>query len=142
MIGPDIFQTVPIRRDPEFVALTSPANSTGVVEMEPQQTDMLLPFEGNGVDATWEFRMPKAANQFDYRTIADVLITIEYTALNSFDYRQQVIQTLNPNVSADRPFSFRNQLADQWYDLHNPDQTKDPMTVRFRTCPRGFPSQY
>ena len=139
VVGPDIFQIVPIRRDPEFVALTSPANSTGILELEPQQPDMLLPFEGNGVDSTWEFRMPKAANQFDYRTIADVLITIEYTALNSFDYRQQVIQTLNPNLSADRPISFRNQLADQWYDLHNPDQTNSPMKVKFETFREDFP---
>jgi hypothetical protein len=40
------------------------------------------------VDATWELQMPKAANPFDYRTIADVLITLEYTALQSFTYRQ------------------------------------------------------
>jgi hypothetical protein len=139
VIGPDIFQTIPIRRDPEFVALTSPINSTGVLELEPQQTDMLLPFEGNGVDSAWEFRMPKAANQFDYRTIADVLITLEYTALNSFDYRQQVIQTLNPNLIAEWPFSFRNQFADQWYDLNNPDQAKTPMKVKFQTFREDFP---
>ena len=139
VIGPDIFQTVPIHRDPEFVALTSPANSTGMFELDSQQTDMLLPFEGNGVDGTWEFRMPKAANQLDFRTFADVLITIEYTALNSFDYRQQVIQTLNPSLSADCPYSFRNQFADQWYDLNNPDQTKTPMKVQFQTYREDFP---
>jgi hypothetical protein len=139
VIGPDVFQTVPIRRDPEFVALTSPANSTGLFELEALQPEFLLPFEGNGVDSSWEFCMPKASNQFDYRTIADVLITIEYTALNSFDYRQQVIQTLNPNLSGDRPFSFRNQFADQWYDLNNPDQTKTPMKVKFQTLRADFP---
>ena len=139
VIGPDIFQTVSIRRDPELVALTSPLSSTGILELEPQQTDMLLPFEGNGVDSTWEFRMPKASNQFDYRSIADVLITIEYTALNSFDYRQQVIQTLKPNLSGDRPFSFRNQFADQWYDLNNPDQTKTPMKIKFQIFREDFP---
>jgi hypothetical protein len=42
-------------------------------------------------------------------------------------------------VSADRPFSFRNEFADQWYDLHNPEQTKTPMTVRFRTRREDFP---
>jgi hypothetical protein len=93
VIGPDVFQPVPIRRDPEFIALSSPVNATGTVELDAQQTDMLLPFEGSGVDTTWELRMPKAANQFDYSTIADVLVTIEYTALNSFDYREQVIQS-------------------------------------------------
>jgi hypothetical protein len=47
------------------------------------------------------------ANPFDYSTIADVLLTLEYTALNSFDYRQQVIQTLDPELGTERPFSFR-----------------------------------
>jgi hypothetical protein len=129
---------VPIRRDPELVALSSPINATGLFELEPQ-SDMLLPFEGTGVDTIWEFRMPKAANLLDYRTIADVLITIEYTALHNFDYYQQVIQTLRPTLSAERPFSFRNQFADQWYDLHNPEQTSTPMTVRFRTLREDFP---
>ena len=67
--------------------------------------------------------MPRAANLFDFQTIADVLLTIEYTALDSFDYRQQVIQSFRPSVSAERPYSFRQHFADAWYDLHNPDQT-------------------
>jgi hypothetical protein len=138
VIGPEIFQTVPIRRDPEFVALTSPANASGVFELDALQPDMLLPFEGNGVDGAWEFRMPKAANGLDYRSFADVLLTIEYTALQSLDYRQQVIQSLSPSLKAERPFSFRDQFADQWYDLANPDQSATPMTVRFRTYEEDF----
>jgi hypothetical protein len=67
------------------------------------------------------------------------LITIEYTALNSFDYRQQVIQQLDTKLSADRSFSFRHQLADQWYDLHNPEQMATPLVVRFRTTDTDFP---
>jgi hypothetical protein len=139
VIGPDVFQTVPIRKDPEFVALSTPINATGVLEMDVQQSELLFPFEGCGVDTTWELRMPKAANQFDYRTIADVLVTIEFTALDSFDYRQQVIQTLRPRLSADLALSFRHHLADQWYDLHNPEQTKAPMTVKFTTGREDFP---
>jgi Tc toxin complex TcA C-terminal TcB-binding domain len=138
VIGGDVFQTVPIRRAPEFIALSAPNNSTGVFELDPQ-SDMLLPFEGSGVEMSWEFNMPKAANRFDYRTIADVLITLEYNALYSFDYRQQVIQSLKPTVSADRPFSLRSQFADQWYDLNNPDQTKTPMKVKFQTIREDFP---
>lgn len=138
VIGGDIFQTAIVRRDPESVALTSPLNATGLFELEPQ-SEMLYPFEAIGVDTSWEFRMPKAANLFDYSTIADVLITIEYTALNSFDYRQQVIPSLPPTLSADRPFTFRHEFADQWYDLHNPDQTKTPMAVKFKTRREDFP---
>jgi hypothetical protein len=139
VVGDPVFQTIPIRRDPEFVALSSPLNATGVFELTPQSGTMLLPFENTGVDATWEFRMEKASNLFDYSTIADVLVTIEYTALSNLDYRQQVIQSLNPTLSADRPYSFRNQFPDQWYDLNNPEQSSTPMTVRFKTFPEDFP---
>jgi hypothetical protein len=138
VIGGDVFQTVVVRRSPESVALTSPRDASGIFELDPQ-SDMLFPFEGIGLDTTWEFRMPQAANLFDYSTIADVLITIEYTALNSFDYRQQVVRSLNPNLSADRPFSFRHELADQWYDLNNPEQTNSPMVIRFDTRREDFP---
>jgi hypothetical protein len=138
VIDSDIFQPAVIRRNPELVALTSPSNATGLFELDIQ-SDMLLPFEGMGVDTTWELQMPKAANPFDYRTIADVLITFEYTALNNFTYRQQVIQSLNPETSADRPFSLRSQFADQWYELHNPEQSATPMVVRFKTAREDFP---
>jgi hypothetical protein len=136
----ETFQTVVVRRDPELVALTSPSNATGLFELDPQ-SDMLLPFEGMGVDTSWELELPKAANPFDYRTIADVLVTLEYTALHSADYRQQVIQRLNRDLSADRAFSFRQEFADQWYELHNPDPTVgQTLKVSFRTQPDDFPS--
>jgi hypothetical protein len=84
--------------------------------------------------------MPKAANPFDYHTIADVLFTVEYTARSSLDYRQQVIQQLDRSVSADRAYSLRHQFADQWYDLNNPEQTATPMVVSFSTTREDFPA--
>jgi hypothetical protein len=42
-----------------------------------------------------------------------VLITIEYSALESFEYDQQVIAALPLTPTADRSFSFRHRLADQ-----------------------------
>jgi hypothetical protein len=137
--GGDVFQPMTVRRDMESVALTSPAGATGLFELAPQ-SDLMMPFEFMGVDTIWNLEMPKAANPFDYRTIADVLLTIEYTALSSLDYRRQVIQQLDRTVSADRAFSFRNQFPDQWYDLHNPEQTSTPMTASFSTTREDFPS--
>lgn len=121
-------------RTVESVALSSPQSATGLFELIPQSQDKRLPFEGIGVATSWVFEMPKPANRFDFNTIADVLIEINYTALDGgYAYRQQVIQELGTDFSADRPFSFRHQFADQWYDLHNPDQTETPMTVSFKT---------
>lgn len=136
--GGEVFQQVVVRRDPELVALSSPISATGVFEMDTQ-SEMLLPFESMGVDTLWEFQMPRAANPFDYRTIADVLVTIEYTALNSHEYRQQVLKTLDPKLSGERSYSFRNQFADAWYDLHNPEQSATPMAVKFKTWREDFP---
>jgi hypothetical protein len=141
VIGHDTFNTVVVQRPPESVALTAPLNSTGLFELNAQP-EMLGPFEGIGVDATWELSLPKAANQFDYSAIADVLLTIDYTALNSYDYRDPVLKQLDGRLLADRPFLFRNQFADAWYDLHNPEEIDDPtkqMVVRFRTARDDFP---
>ena len=135
----DAARAVPIRRDPEAVALSSPIAASGVFNLMAQSDTMLLPFEGGGVDTSWELRMEKASNPFDFGTIADVLVSIDYTALSSADYRRQVIQSLGSDVSAERPYSLRNQLADQWYDLHNPDQSNTPMTVRFASFAEDFP---
>ncbi|WP_346294111.1 neuraminidase-like domain-containing protein [Sphaerothrix gracilis] len=128
-----------IKRNPESVALSSPREATGLFELTPQTQEMLLPFEGMGVDTNWELQLPKPANPFDYSTIADVLFTIEYTALADADYRRTVIQTLDRTTSGDRPFSFRNQFADQWFDLNNSEQTATPMTVTFETRRTDFP---
>lgn len=134
-----LYQTIIAHRPPESVALTSPSNATGLFELESQNTSMMLPFEGLGVDTLWEFRMPKASNQFDYNTIADIILSIDYTALDSYDYRLMVIESLPRKFSGDRPYSFRYQFADAWYDLHNPDQSATPMTVTFRTRREDFP---
>jgi hypothetical protein len=128
-----------IKRDPESIALSSPREATGLFELTPQSHELLLPFEGIGVDTQWKFQLPKPANSFDYSTIADVLITIEYTALDDDDYRRKVIQKLDRTTSGDRAFSLRNQFPDAWFDLNNPEQSGDPLVARFDTRREDFP---
>jgi peptidoglycan hydrolase-like protein with peptidoglycan-binding domain len=117
-----MFSEVLLRRDPSVVALTSPVDATGVFTAD-LQPDMLLPFEGSGVDTTWELTLPRAANPFDFRTISDVLLTIDYTALLDLDYQAQVIRRLNADLtrSGDQVFSLARDFPDQWYTLNNPD---------------------
>ena len=132
------FQPVVVRRDPEQVALTSSANATGVFELD-SQPDLLLPFEAMGVDTSWEFQLPKAANPLDYNSIADVLVSIDYTALADPDYRRQVIEGLGRRVSAERSYSLRSDFQDAWYDLNNPSQSGEAVTIRFETRRTDFP---
>jgi Tc toxin complex TcA C-terminal TcB-binding domain len=140
-IGPDAFRTVTMRRDPQLVALTSPFNATGLFDLDAQP-ELLVPFEGLGVDGQWVFEMPLAANPFDYDAIADVLVTIDYTALHSPDYRDQLLRTMDRRFGADRAFSFQHEFEDAWYDLNNPDLVDAPdapMTVSFTTRRNDFP---
>jgi hypothetical protein len=124
-----MFSEAVIRRLPESVALSAPLNATGVFEMV-EQPEMLLPFEGGGVAANWLFELPRAANRIDYNTIADVLITLEYTALSNHVLRQRVIQEMSPETQAERLFSLRQHFPDQWYDLHH--LPASPRTIRIR----------
>ena len=140
VVGGDSFQTVTLRQLPERLALTRPTTSSGqILELQPDAQSLQFPFEGTGFATQWQLSMPKASNNFDYNSMATVLFTVDFTALHSFDYEQQIIEQLDRNVSANRAFRFRNEFADAWYDLNNPDQTEIPMVVRFETRRDDFP---
>jgi len=127
---------LPSRSD--LVALTSPVNATGVFELDAQ-SEMLLPFEGMGVDTAWQFELPKASNPFDFDSIADVLVSIDYTAFHSDEYRGQVIKTLDSKIQVEREFSFRNDFPDQWYDLNNTNQQDNSFSFEFELRRSDFP---
>lgn len=138
--GP-LFQTQDIRRNPETISLSAPGGTNGIFELSQDQK-FLQPFEGSGVETFWEFRMEKAANpNMDFNAVADVLITLEYEALNSFDYRAQVVRRLNTDneYEAMLPISFRSNLPDQWFDISNPDQAATPFEVSFELSEASFP---
>lgn len=140
VIGGTTFQRIPIKRMiVDSVGLTSPNASNGLFEMQPVQSEMLNPFEGMGIESRWEFKMPKFSNRLDFDQIADVLVTVEYTALDSFQYRYQVLQELDTTVSFDRAFSFKNNFPDQWFDLSNAQAGTETFGITFSTKKTDFP---
>ncbi len=133
--GGTIFQERTIKRYVEQIALSGGVSDHGVFQLQGEG-EFLNPFEGSGVDTSWEFRMEKAANPFDYGSIADVLFTIEYDALNSFTHRANIISKLNEELTpAALAISMKHNLPDQWFDLHHPEQTETPYTVSFHINP-------
>lgn len=124
---------------PQSIGLTSPRDATGLFELTPTQVELLAPFEGMGADATWQFELPRASNRFDFTSVADVLVTFDYTAFSNDLYRAQVVRTMSPWLSADRPFSFRQDLPDLWYELRNPGESPTPLKVTFDTRRADFP---
>lgn len=141
VIGGTTFQKIPIKRlNVESVALTSANNATGVFELQPiQNQELLNPFEGMGIESRWEFKMPQFTNRMDFANIADVLITVEYTALDNFQYRYEVLQELNNELSFNRGFSLRNNFPDQWYELAQAVEGDDTFEVSFELKREFFP---
>lgn len=122
--GKEVYKVIEVRRPPESIAFTSPNNATGLFELQPEN-EMLLPFETMGADASWELQLPKAANRFNFDSLADVIFTMEYTALDSADYRHQVIQDMDRTFSAERAYSIKRDFPDLWYHLHHPETLID-----------------
>lgn len=127
----------------QSVALSGAANSTGLFELN-YRDERYLPFEGSGVAVTWELEMPKASNKFNFETIIDAILTIDYTALSDFDYKKQIMEQLGTDSRGLVPISIRNRFPDAWYHFHNPiftnlDNYVEPYSLVFNVIRPMFP---
>ena len=104
-----------------------------------QNISQLIPFKGMGIESQWEFKMPKFSNLMDYSQIVDIIFEVEYTALDSFQYRYQVLQDLDNSLDFNRAFSFKNDFPDQWYELGEASEDGTPLEVEFELKKENFP---
>lgn len=61
----------------QSIVTSSAQNDGGVFE---GGDDRRLPFEGSGAISQWQLELPASVRQFDYDTIADVILHVRYTA--------------------------------------------------------------
>jgi hypothetical protein len=109
----------PVRSFGERISLDSPFNESGRFVLN-YEDPMLLPFEGLGVETQWTLEMPRGNNRFDFDTIADVLLTIDYTAEHSEKYQADLREARSKvDVNEDTAVPLRLQFPDLWYHLKN-----------------------
>src|SRR5204863_8269721 len=63
----------------QSIATSSGQNDSGMFELNFRD-ERYLPFEGAGVVSTWRLELPTKVNQFDYKTISDVILHVKYTS--------------------------------------------------------------
>src|SRR5205085_2883746 len=63
----------------ESIATSTAQNDSGMFEVNFRD-ERYLPFEGAGVISMWRIDMPRDCNAFDFETISDVILRINYTA--------------------------------------------------------------
>jgi hypothetical protein len=119
-------------RPNQHVALSSGINDTGVFELNFQD-ERYLPFEGTGAVSDWELQMPIASNRIDFGSISDVIIKINYTALDGGENYYDEITALPVLQEADNPvyFNCNQNFASNWYRFIDTPPESDQQTLTF-----------
>jgi hypothetical protein len=63
------------------VAMSNSQRDGGMFEMSFSGSNQYGPFEGAGALSRWSLELPTTVKQFDYRTISDVIMHVNYTSL-------------------------------------------------------------
>ncbi|GAB93889.1 Tc toxin subunit A-related protein [Gordonia rhizosphera] len=120
--------------------VTSEANNDSGMHNVDLRDDRFLPFEGAGAVSTWRIELPPLA-QFDYDSIADVVLHLRYTARDggaqlrqeSTDAVTELLQTAGAAGMA-RLFSLRHEFPSEWHRFANGNYD-----LRFSLCKDHFP---
>ncbi len=98
------------------VALSSGLNDAGLFELSFSDP-RYLPFEGTGAVSSWRLSMPQAANRFDYSAIADVVVSLRYTALDGGEGFREDVEKLGPvkKYASGAMLAASQQFSAQWF---------------------------
>ncbi len=131
------------------IATSSGQRDSGVFELNFNDP-RYIPFEGAGAISDWKIELTKDADlrQFDYSTISDVLLHINYTAReDTGSFKDQVITYLKdfltkaPNLSTwslMRMFRIKHEFSSEWYKMFHP-ANEEEKTMNFTIVQDHFP---
>lgn len=102
---------------------TSKGQQDGGVFEFSFRDDRYMPFEGAGAISDWSLTLPKTVRMFDYDTISDVIVHLDYTAdyhaelARRWDVAAQLVTLLTGDVGGQPPFVRRFSLRDEMPDV-------------------------
>ena len=104
------------------ITLSTGDKDSGLFEMS-YNDNRYLPFEGTGAVSSWRLSMPKENNMLNFESISDVVVELQYKALDGGQSFTKQVSSL-PQLT-DRSWSFSisldQQYSSQWYAfLHTP----------------------
>ncbi|OLE54053.1 MAG: hypothetical protein AUG51_10120 [Acidobacteria bacterium 13_1_20CM_3_53_8] len=101
----------------QSIATSHARNDGGMFELNFRD-ERYLPFEGAGVISTWRIELPKDCNAFDFETISDVIITLNYTAREGGELLRAAARAAvlaGPHTNLLRLFSARHEFPFEWH---------------------------
>jgi len=104
--------------DGTSISASSAQNDAGMFEFNFRD-ERYLPFEGAGaINSEWQLDLPSKIRSFDYDSISDVLITMNYTALDGdrASAETDIVNTLSANELS-RIVSLKYEFPNSWHQL-------------------------
>jgi hypothetical protein len=106
------------------IAASSAQNDSGMFELNFKD-ERYLPFEGAGLISTWRLELPEI-RQFDYHTIADIIVHIRYTACEGGDrIKKSAVDSVTKFMKANEELAkdqglfsiidLRHDMPTEWY---------------------------
>ncbi len=117
------------------VATSNGQKDSGVFELNFND-ERYLPFEWTGLDSEWLINMPMENNHFDFSTISDVIIHINYTAREGGENLATAAKTHLDEMLAEnafRLFSLKQEFPNNWHTmLFPPEGQEQEFSVRLK----------
>ena len=114
-----------------------------------------LPFEGAGAISRWRLELPEGYRQFDYASISDVILHLQYTARDGGDVLKSAAQNSIQNslnrladilaeeeTGLTRVLSAAHEFQSEWQGFLFPAASADAPVMRLRLEKRHFPYMF
>ena len=120
----------------QSIATSTAQNDSGMFELNFRD-ERYLPFEGAGTTSRWRIDMPQDCNAFDFDTITDVIIKLNYTAREGGQLLKASAQAALRNEIQDadtsqlvRLFSLKHEFSTEWYQFLHPTDPANSQDIK------------
>ena len=132
----------------ESIATSSAQNDSGLFELNFRD-ERYLPFEGSGAISVWRLELPKTFRQFDYDTISDVILHLNYTSrAGGVGVQKAAVASLKKLLqdAAVKPqarvFSLRHEFPSEWHRLRTVADNNGDHKQAFSLHKQRFPLMF
>jgi hypothetical protein len=126
----------------QSVTTSHAQNDSGMFELNFRD-ERYLPFEGSGVISRWRIDMPIENNAFDFSTISDVILKLNYTSRDGGEMLRQKARDAivePPQEDIVRMFSLKHEFSNPWNSfLHPTDLNATEQILNLELTKERFP---
>ncbi|MEL7314848.1 MAG: hypothetical protein AAFN08_07845 [Cyanobacteria bacterium J06559_3] len=130
----------------QSIATSSAQNDSGLFELNFRD-DRYLPFEGAGAISQWRLELPNEFRQFDYNTITDVILHINYMSregggilkTTATEHVRTVIMATAEGTALSRMFSAKQEFPGEWHQFLHPETDETPNVLALNLSQNRFP---